>query len=161
MTVLRDADEATFDLLPNKVLYAKIADEAVRRKLSAARDRARERGIPPRKRLASLVREHDEEDGSAEVASIIAQMEIAPRDEGADYVVDLANDRFPRAMAEGLVQRVRDGRELPSRTIERLAAAGFDLEDESLFNVALESDRSGDERAIAAASVLGPGPSPD
>ena len=156
VTVLRDADEATFDLLPNKVLYAKIADEAVRRKLSAARDRERERGIPPRKRLASLVREHDEEDGSAEVASIIAQMEIAPRDEGADYVVDLANDRFPRAMAEGLVQRVRDGRELPSRTIERLAAAGFDLEDESLFNVALESDRSGDERAIAAASVLGP-----
>ena len=156
VTVLRDADEAAFDLLENRNLYERIADEEVRLKLAAARDRERAREIPPRQRLASLVREHDEEDASAEVANIIAQIEIGPQDEHADYLVDLANERFPRAVAEGLLQRVRDGRELPRRTIGRLAGAGFDLEEEGLLDLALESDCARDERAEAAASVLGP-----
>ena len=156
--VLQDADDATFDLLANRNLFERITDEEVSLKLAAARDRERARGIPARQRLAFLIREHDEEDASAEVANIIAQIEIEPRDNHADYLVDLANERFPRAVAEGLLQRVRDGRELPRRTIGRLAGAGFDLEDEGLLDLALKSDCARDERAEAAASVLGPGP---
>ena len=108
--VLRDADEATFDLLQDRDLYERIADEAVRLKLAAARDRERARGIPPRERLDTLIHKHDAEDASEEVANIIAQIEIDPRIEHQDYIVDLANERFPRAVAEGLLQRVRDAR---------------------------------------------------
>ena len=156
VTVLRDADEATFDLLEDRDYYERIADEEVRRKLAAARDRERARGIPPRQRLASLVREHGREDAGEEVADLIAQLEIDPRIEHQDYIVDLADERFPRAVAEGLLQRVREGREFPIRTTGRLVRAGFGLEDDALLDLALESDRARDGRAEAAASVLGP-----
>ena len=156
VTLLRDADEATFDLLAKRDLYERVEDEEVRLKLAAARDRERARGISPRQRLASIVREHDAEDGNAEVANLISQLEIDPRIEHQDYIVDLADERFPRAVAEGLLQRVRDGGELPIRTTGRLVRAGFRLEDDALLNLALKSDRSRDGRAEAAASVLGP-----
>ena len=121
------------------------------------RARSRERaGIPPRQRLASLVREHGAEDAGEEVADLIAQLEIDPRIEHQDYIVDLADERFPRAVAEGLLQRVREGRELPIRTTGRLVRAGFGLEDDALLDLALESERARDGRAEAAASVLGP-----
>ena len=155
-TVLRHAGDATFDLLSDRTLFDRITDEGVRLGLTAARDRERARGIPPRKRLASLVSEHSGEDASAEVTRIIAEMEIERRDDHADYLVDLASDRFPGAVAEGLLQRVREGRELPRRTTERVTRAGFGLEDGVLLKVALDSDRSHDGRAEAAASVLGP-----
>ena len=156
VTVLREADEATFDLLEDRDYYERIADEEVSRKLAAARDRANARGIPPRQRLATLVREHGAEDPSEEVANLIAQLQIDPRIEHQDYIVDLADERFPRAVAEGLLQRVREGRELPIRTTGRLVRAGFGLEDDALLDLALESDRARDRRAEAAASVLGP-----
>ena len=155
-TVLRDADDATFDLLNDRTLFDGIADEGIRLGLAAARDRELARGIQPRKRLESLVSEHGCEDASAEVARIIAEMEFERREDHADYLVELASVRFPGAVAEGLLQRVREGRELPRRATERLSGAGLELEDEALLKVALENDRSRDGRAEAAASVLGP-----
>lgn len=156
VTVLRDADEATFDLLEDRDYYERIGDEEVRRKLAAARDRERERGILPRKRLGSLMRGHDAEDASEEIADLIAEIEIDPRIDQQDYIVDLADERFPRAVAQGLLQRLRNRRELPIRTTGRLVRAGFETEDDALLDLALESARSRDGRAEAAAAVLGP-----
>ena len=132
-TVLRDADDATFDLLKDRTLFDRITDERVRLGLAAADDRERARGIPPRERLASLVSEHGSEDASAEVTRIIAKMKFERREDHADYLVDLASDRFPDAVAEGLLQRVREGRELPSRATEWVTRAGLGIEDEVLL----------------------------
>ena len=66
-----------------------------------------------------------------------------------------AKKHFPRAVAEGILQRVRDGGELPFRAPELMADADFAFEEDALLEMALvENDR--DDRADAAASVLGP-----
>ena len=64
-------------------------------------------------------------------------------------------ERFPRAVAEGVLQRVREGRELPPQSEDLLSGGSFSLEDEALLKAALSMD-SRDDRADAAASVLGP-----
>ena len=155
-TVLRDAEEATFDLLTDRTLFDAIADDGVRLGLTAAHERKHAHGIPPRKRLEFLVSESEEEDAGVEVTRIIAEMEFEGREDHASHLVELADARFPEAVTEALLQRVREGRELPRRAVERLSRAGLALEDEGLLEVALESDRSLDNRAEAATSVLGP-----
>ena len=154
--VLRDAEEATFDLLTDGTVFDGIADDGVRLGLEAAHEREYSRGISPRKRLKFLVSEYGGEDASVEVTKIIAEMEFERREDHADYLVDLAGVRFPEAVAKGLLRRVCEGRELPRRATERLSRAGLALEDEVLLKVALESDRSRDGRAESATSVLGP-----
>ncbi len=156
VTVLRDADGETFDRIAHRSLFDGIADEGVRRGLAGARERRRVKGIPSRVRLASLVSEPGEEGRDPEVTEIIAEMEIGRSDDRGNYLVDLASERFPRAVAEGLLKRVHEKRVLPNRSTERLARAGFADEDEALLDIALGNDSAFDENAEAAAAVLGP-----
>ena len=155
-TVLRDAEDATFDLFTDRTVFDAIADDGVRLGLAAAHEREYARGISPRKRLKYLISEYGGENANVEVTKIIAEMECERREDHADYLVDLASARFPEAVTKGLLCRVREGRELPRRATERLARAGLALEDEVLLKVAFENDRSLDDRAEAATSVLGP-----
>lgn len=64
--------------------------------------------------------------------------------------------RWPQALAEGLLRRLREQRELFYGADDILAAAGFALEDDALLRIALEETNRHDYRAEAAASVLGP-----
>ena len=154
-TVLQDADDRTFDLLAHRDLFDRIADEGVSRRVSTAREHERAKGIPARKRLSALVYEQGDDDDSTEVAAIVAEVEIEDGDNHAESLIYLASERFPRAVAEGMLKRVRNGRKLPYRAPDYMAAGEFALEDEALVNVVLDSDRLGDVRAEAAASVLG------
>ena len=155
VTVLRDAEDSTFDLLTDWSLYDEIADDGVRLNLAAAHGRMYAHGIPPRERLKFLVSESGESDAGLEVTRIIADMEFEGQDYYTDYLLELAEARFPEAVTEALLRRVREGRELPRRTVERLSRAGLALEDEMLLKIALESNRTIDDRAAAATSVLG------
>ena len=155
-TALQDAEDATFDLLTDTTMFDAIADDGVRLGLAAAHKRKYVHGIPLRKRLKLLVSESGENDASVEVTTIIAEMEFEGAGNYADHLVDLADARFPQAVTEALLRRVREGRELPRRAAERLSRANLALEDEGLVEVALESDRLLDDRAEAATSILGP-----
>ncbi len=64
--------------------------------------------------------------------------------------------RWPQALAEGLLRRLREHHELFFGADDILAAAGFALEDDALLGIALEETSRHDDRAEAAASVLGP-----
>ena len=110
--VLRNADDRTFDLLAHRTLFDRIANEGVRRGLTATRKRERTQGVPPRKRLWALVSERGEADHSTEVRTIIAEIEIEQLDRNVEGLIDLARERFPQAVAEGMLQRVRKGRSL-------------------------------------------------
>jgi hypothetical protein len=66
-----------------------------------------------------------------------------------------ARNRYPRAVADGVLARVRVGKPLFYGADDLLAAAGITLEDEQLLALALAHTRR-DQRAQAAASVLGP-----
>ena len=138
--VLRNADDETFNLLAHRTLLDHIADAGVRRGLAAARERECIRGVPTRKRLWALVSNRGGDDHSPEIETIIAGMEIGVMDHAAESVIDLARERCPQAVAQAMLLRVREGRNLPYRATEHMAAGGFTIEDEYLLSIALEED---------------------
>ena len=153
--VLQDADEETFDLLATRNLIDHITEDSVEARLAAARERIRAQGVAPYDRISSLLYGPGGDDKEAEMATAISEMEIKERNSGAANLIHQAKERFPRAVAEGILRRVREGRELPLQAVELMAGAEFAFDDEALLNIALvEDDR--DYRADAAASVLGP-----
>lgn len=152
--VLHGADDKTFDLLAHKGLIDDVTDEGVKAGLAAARERLRKEGVRPYDQMYSLVYGHSDDDRSAELSTVIAEMEIDKKQEGAVNLIYEANKRFPRAVADGILRRVREGRTLPYHASELMSGSGFALEDEALRDIALQADRF-DDRASAAASVLG------
>ena len=127
--VLRKAGDKTFDLLTHQTRLDHIEDECVRRGLAAAGGRERTKGSSPGRRLSTLVSDRGGRDHSAEVRRIIAEMEIGTMDRRAESLIDLAREQFPRAVAEGMLQRVRKGRSLPYQATEYMAAGRFSIED--------------------------------
>jgi len=153
--VLLGADDKTFDLLARRNLIDDVTDAAVQAGLAAAHERLRTGGVPADERLRALVYGRDGADCSAELVTVIAEMAIDDRRSGAIHLIYEAKNRFPRAVAEGMLRRVREGSALPYQASELMAGAGFSFEDDVLLDVAL-AERRFNDRADAAASVLGP-----
>ncbi len=65
-------------------------------------------------------------------------------------------NRYPEAIADRILRRLRPGRDLFHRADDLLGAAGFSLEDNALLEIALSETGSQDAGAAAAISVLGP-----
>lgn len=152
--VLRTSDQNTFDLVTRKGLVDDVKDEAIKIELAAARERLREKGLSAYGQIYGIIYAHSNEDLSEKLATIIAEMEIEKQN-GAVNLIYEAKNRFPRAVAEGILRRVRAGRTLPFRAPELMAGSGFAFEDDTLYNIVLEGSRF-DDRANTAASVLGP-----
>ena len=154
--VLHCADERTFDLvLPNGIVDEGV-DEHVKKGMEAARERQRKGGISASDRLKAIIYSHGEEDLSGELNTIIAEMEVTNSQDAAVQLLYSVRNRYSRAIADGLLQRVRAGRTLFYGAGGLLAAAGFCLEDDALLEIALSETTRHDDRAEAAASVLGP-----
>ena len=153
--LLRDADEKTFDLLVRENLLDDVTDEAVETRLAAARERLHQQRTHAYDQISSLIYGQPDKKKSAELATIISEMEIDDEQKGAVSLIYQAKERFPRAVAEGILSRVRKGLALPYQASELMAGSGFAFEDEDLFNISLDTNRF-DNRANAAASVLGP-----
>lgn len=154
--VLRYADEKTFDLVARKDLVDEVTDEHVKKGIEAARERLRKEGVSTYDRLRTIVYAQGDEDLSGELTAIIAEMDIDKKQDGAVHLLYEVRNRYPRALAEGLLQRVRAGRQLFYGADDLLASAGFSLEDDALLEIALSETGRRDDRAEAAASVLGP-----
>jgi hypothetical protein len=154
--LLRGADEKTFDLVTGSGLIDDVTDEHLRAGLDAARKRRRKEGISTYERLRAMVYARDGEDHGGELTTIIAEMLIGNKQGAEVHLVYEARNRYPRAIADGLLQRLRVGRELFFGADDLLASAGFSLEDNVLLEIALSMTPRHDDRAEAAASVLGP-----
>lgn len=154
--LLQGAKDATFDLVVRKGLVDEVNDEAVQQGIIAARKRYQESGMSTYDRLHSIIFTNDTQDRSAELATIISDMEIKDRQDPAVRLIYETWNRYPRAVAEGLLMRVRAGRNLFYGADDILAAAGFGLEDDYLVRLALADTERLDDQAEAAASVLGP-----
>ena len=153
--VLQGADDNTFELLARKGLIDEVPVEAIKAKLAAARERLNKNGVPPYARMYSLVYGHGDDDRSADLVTTIAEMEIDKKQEAAVNLIYEAQKRYPRAVAEGILRRVREGRTLPYQASELMTGSGFAFEDDALRDIALDAGRF-DDRACAAASVIGP-----
>ncbi len=154
--LLRGAKDETFDLVARKNLVDEVNDEAVRRRISASRKRHEKSGLATYDRLHSIIFASDTRDRSAELATIISNMEIYDRQDAAARLIYEAWNRYPQAVAEGLLVRVRAGRNLFHGADDILADTGFGLDDDDLLRLALTETARLDDRAEAAASVLGP-----
>ena len=153
--VLHDAEDAVFDQLVHKRLIDHITDEAVKARLTAARERRIAQGIGPYERISALRYGPTGEDKEAEVTAAIAEVEIEEPNRGVVGLIHELKEHYPSAVAKGILQRVREGRRLPWHAIELMAGAEFALEEEGLLDIALSEDQH-DHRAEAATSVLGP-----
>jgi len=155
--VLHCADEKTFDLVARKGIVDEATDEHVKKGIEAARERHRKEGVSAYGRLRTIVYAQGNADLSGELTKIIAEMEIdeKKRDPEIQLIYE-ARNRYPRAVADGLLQRVRADRTLFYAADDLLLSGGFSLEDAALLEIALSDTRKRDDRAQAAASVLGP-----
>lgn len=154
--VLGGADEKTFDLVAHKNFVDEATDEYVKRGIEAARERQRKQGVSAYNRLHTILSAQSDEDLSGELTAIIAEMEIDKKQDAEVQLLYEARNRYLRAIADGLLLRVRAGRTLFYGADDLLASAGFNLEDDALLEIALSDAGRYDDRAEAAASVLGP-----
>lgn len=153
--ILRSADDRTFDLVARTELLDDSTEEHVRKGIDAARERRQKAGRSPHDRLHAIVYASGTEDMSTDVTAIVAEMELRKDEPGRDHLLYEARNRYPRAVADGVLARMRGGKPLFFGADDLLAALGITLEDEQLLALALADTRR-DQRAQAAASVLGP-----
>ena len=154
--VLEDADDEIFDELAKRRQIDHITDDSVETRLATARARLRLDGISALDRISSVLDGPRGNETETNLAMAIAEVRIATT--GLDVAVGLIHEvkrEFPRAVAEGILRRVREGRELPSRAPELMAGGDFAFEEDALLEIALVEEGR-DDRADAAASVLGP-----
>ena len=154
--VLHKASDATFDLVARKGLIDKVDDVEVQKGLVAAHKRQAAEVSSAYDRLRRIVDAQGAEDHSAEVTDVITKMEIDGRQDAGVQYIYMARKRYGRAVADGLLARVRVGHPLFYGADDVLASAGFALEDDDMFQIAMSEGSRHDDRAEAAASVLGP-----
>jgi hypothetical protein len=154
--VLRYADEKTFDLVLCKDMLDDVTDERINKRMEEARERQRKGGASAHDRLRTIVYAQGDKDLGDELTAIIAEMEIDKKSDGVVNLIYMVRNRYSLAIADGLLQRVRAGRTLFYGADDLLASANLGLEDEELIEIALAETARHDDRAEAAASVLGP-----
>ena len=154
--ILRKADERTFELVSRRGLIDEVDDKDVQQGIEAARKRLAMEEASVEDRLRLIAHGESHEDGSAELTSIISTMEIDEKQNAEVQLVYAARNRYPRAVADGLLMRVHAGRKLFYGADDMLASSGLIVEDEKLLDLTLASPETDDVRADAAASVLGP-----
>jgi hypothetical protein len=153
--VLSTAKDDTFDLIYQKNHFEEIDDKTVQERLAAARARAA-KDVSDYERLRSSVYARDGKDHSAELTELIATIGIERKRDAEAGLIYKARKQFGEAVAQGLLKRLRQGRELFYGADDILAASGIVVEDDALLEMVLSPQQRMDSRAEAAASVLGP-----
>lgn len=149
--VLANANEATFDLVATKSILDDVSDASVKAKIEEAIRRLASKGESPAEPLRGVLAKHGGEDRSADVVGIVEAMEDAKD----DALVNQAHLRYPIAVAQGVLARVRTGKALFYVTDTILSDANLSLEDNDLVDLVLAA-QTDENRARAAACVLGP-----
>ncbi|WP_198912163.1 NACHT domain-containing protein [Acetobacter sicerae] len=154
--LLSNADDATYDILAEQGHLNDITDEVVQKGLEAARARRKSTRRTPRERLRLFLYGQGKGDNGEEITNLIAEMDINRKDNGEQRLLYEVRQHYPQALADGLLRRVRESRELFNGADDILAAAAFSLEDNAVLDIALQASNCHDDRAEAASSVLGP-----
>ncbi len=154
--VLQEAGDKAFDLIARKGLVDEVDDEQVQKGIAAARKRQTAEERSAYDLLRVIVYAQGGGDRSAELTDIISTMEIGGLQDAGVQLIYEARNRYPGAVADGLLARVRVGRTLFYGADNVLASAEMTVEDDALLQLALADPVRHDNRAEAAASVLGP-----
>ncbi len=154
--VLLIAGDKTLDLVVRKSLVDEVDDEQVKNIVARARGRQAAGKMSLHDRVRTIVHTREGEDRSAELTDIIARMEMDGKRDAERHLLHEARNRYPVAVANGLLIRVLNGDTVFHGADDILASAGFVREDDALLKLALTDPARIDDRAEAAASSLGP-----
>ncbi len=154
--VLIDADNKTFDLVARKDLVDEIDDATIKHLLDAARARQQTHGVSAYERLRAILQMPGDENVTDKLTALVADIKIENDQDAAVHLIFEASSRYQQAIAEGILQRVREDRPLFYGADHLLAIANLSLEDDALLQVVLSETQRHNARADAAASVLGP-----
>ncbi|MEH3122802.1 MAG: hypothetical protein PGN16_12615 [Sphingomonas phyllosphaerae] len=152
--LLEAAADSVLDHVARPAYPHFVAEPAVSRKLEAARARLEAAERTTRDRLLAILTEPADLQLEQQVSDLVAMFEPGAGDDDGWRLYQL-NDEYSRAIADGLLRRLRAGKPLGYGTDDLLAGAGYAVEDEGLVAVALTVGER-DSNAAAAASVLGP-----
>jgi hypothetical protein len=153
--VLSTANDETFDLIYRKRHLEEIGDQIVGARLAAARARA-ETDASDYERLHAAVYARDGKDHGSELTELISTINIERKRDAEAGLIYEACKRDRKAVARGLLERLREGRKLFYGADDILAASGIVVEDDALLEKVLVPEERMDSQAEAAASVLGP-----
>lgn len=153
--VLSTADDNAFDIVFRRSRLEEIDDRTVQDRLAGARARAA-RAMSDYERLSTVVYAYDGKDRSAELAELVATVEIDRKRDAEVGLIYEAARQNEQAVAQGLLTRLREGRDLFYGADNILAASGVVVEDDRILEMVLSPIKLMDSRAEAAASVLGP-----
>ncbi|MCY4047655.1 MAG: hypothetical protein OXF42_06100 [Candidatus Dadabacteria bacterium] len=157
--VLEESDDEIFDMVVRENLVSELGNRQVRENLAKARERQSRAKKSDIDQLRMIVFAQDNEDYSTELTQIISTMKIKQRGEeqwgGEIGLISEAHNRYPHAVANGLLERVRAGRTLFYNAANMLASAEFNIDGNEIVQLALDNPTRHDERAESAASVLG------
>ena len=139
--VLSTADDATFDLVYRNGHLEEIEDKTVQERLAAARARA-EKEVSDYERLRANVYARDEKDHGADLIELIGTIEIERKQDAEVGLIYEARNSTRPAVAQGLLKRLREGRELFYGADNILAASGIVVEEDALLEMVLCSART-------------------
>ena len=123
---------------------------------SRRRVRAPKGSVSDYERLRATVYARDGKDHGAELTELVATIEIERTQDAQVGLIYEAGKQYEQAVAQGLLRRLREGRDLFYGADDILAASGIVVEDDALLEMVLSPQERLDSRAEAAASVLGP-----
>ncbi|MGO6689699.1 NACHT domain-containing protein [Rhizobium leguminosarum] len=153
--VLSTAKDDTLDLVYRKSHLEDVDDKNVQERLSAARARAEKEGSDY-ERLRATVYARDGKDHGAELTELVATMEIEHKQGAVVGLIYEACKQYEGAVAQALLKRLCQGRELFLGADNILASSGIVVENGALLDIVLSPQGRMDSCAAAAASVLGP-----
>ncbi|MBB4097464.1 NACHT domain-containing protein [Sphingomonas kyeonggiensis] len=130
------------------------ADEAIRARLEAARQRFAAKASPL-DRLRAIAFDYVHDPDLDELRALVRTVDIKSIQDVSTSLIYHAFAIHPQAVVDGLVARLRDGGSFFFRAADLLAGSSLAIEDEALVAIILEGKQR-DDRAEAAASVLGP-----
>ena len=152
--VLSGASDEALDITPYDVLTKDVKDVSLQARLIAARGRRKKGCAGFDDQLYALVYGRLDGDRDAELQTFIAEADIDRFRGRAASLIYEAKKRFPRAVAQGIMRRVREGRPIPYDASFLMADSGVTSDERAMQAIALGS-RKNDDRATAAASMLG------
>ena len=153
--VLSTVNDDTFDLIYRKSHLEEIDSKVVQERVAAARARAEDE-VSDYERLRATVYARDGKDHGSELTELVATIEIERKQDAEVGLIHEAWKQYENAVAQGLLKRLRAGRDLFHGADDILAASGIVVEDDALLEMVLLPQERMDSRAGAAASVLGP-----
>ena len=156
--LLERASDETFDIIIRRNYVDKIDDIEIDKRIESARERLAADDKSAYRRLHLILYARDYKDKEAELTEIISSMEIEDRPRGHSPETTLIYEvyrRFPRAVWYGLLTRLNEGRPLFYGAIDILASSDIIVDNNNLLQIVLEKPENKDDKANAAASIIG------